>query len=449
MSYWPNPSDLSETLSDHQIETLEKCFRSRVSILAGTPGTGKTYTAGAVISELSRNGLGHKIAIAAPTGKAAVRLTSTLTGYGIGIEATTIHRLLKPLRNGHDGQGWGFLHGRANPLPFEIYFIDESSMIDASLGAELFAAIPPTAHVCLIGDPYQLPPVGNGAPLRDLIRSGRVGYGELSEVRRNSGRIVQACREIKDGERFEGSERISIDEGENLYHIETRNAHDSLSALIRLVRNPPAGVDPVWDVQAIVPLNKSGDLSRESVNEKLQNVLNPDGETVEGIDFWLGDKAICLSNGWHELRDEDGEPIDEAEGTSALDLVANGEIGRVVSIDGEGIDVEIEIPKRRVRVPRKPRQKGDPTLRDWALAYAVTCHKMQGSSSKIAIVLVDDSGGGNFLCSREWHYTAISRAEDLCLTIGKRSAINRQCQTVALNKRRTFLTERISRNGNP
>lgn len=455
---WPSPSSIP-ALSDHQRSTLAQSFSSRIGVLAGTPGTGKTYTAAhAIKAIISEHGPGQT-AICAPTGKAAVRCTSFLQSPEIGLttEATTIHRLLGVNRLGYDGKGWGFNYNAHNRLPYRFYLLDESSMLDSDTGASFFQALPRDAHLLLIGDCYQLPPVGHGAVLRDLIAAG-VPCGELSEIRRNSGDIVRVCRDIKDGESFRPSPGANISQGHNLCHIESRSAAQTLRNLRdRLLSASSNGIDPIWDIQVIVAVNEKSELSRKSINKGMQGLLNPNGEQVKGNPFRVGDKVICTSNTILHVLDEQGNKIPamrdwqsngsgESEEKWEGDFVANGEIGRVVRVDQKLMHVAFDLPKRCVEVPLGKGggdgESGGSGVQ-FDLAYAVTCHKMQGSSAKIVIVLVDDYPGANFVCSREWHYTAWSRAEELCLTIGRIETVNKQCRKVVLGTRKTFLKERI------
>ena len=184
-------------ISQHQKQQLTIATSNRVGLLTGTPGTGKTYTLAKFVRDWGdRYGLGS-IAVCAPTGKAGVRCTESMLAAGVDIEATTIHRLLGVGRNGHDGEGWGFEYNAENPLPHACIVVDETSMVSASLMADLLAATTPHTRLVFVGDPHQLPPVGHGAPLRDLIRTERIPHGELSEIWRNDGGVVRICREIR------------------------------------------------------------------------------------------------------------------------------------------------------------------------------------------------------------------------------------------------------------
>lgn len=175
-SRWPTLDAITAgpgaALTPHQRTALASILHSPFAILAGTPGTGKTFAAAAVLRAIVA-AHGHAgVAVCAPTGKAAVRITEAMHGYGVRIEATTIHRLLEIGRNGHDGKGWGFMRNESNPLGKRFVVVDEVSMLDVDLAADLLGACGDGVHVLWVGDPGQLPPVGHGAPLRDLIAAG-------------------------------------------------------------------------------------------------------------------------------------------------------------------------------------------------------------------------------------------------------------------------------------
>lgn len=449
---WPDPDDI-EGLSDSQREETENCFTGAVGLLTGTPGTGKTYTAAAIIKAIQKMWPGE-IELCAPTGKAAVRLTQAMHNAGARLEAKTIHRLLRVTRNGHDGKGWGFDHNESNPLESRFILVDEASMLDCDLAASLLTAIGYGSRVLFIGDPHQLPPVGHGAPLRDMIEAG-VSHGELTEIHRNEGGVVAACRAIKDTGRYRPARSTCVAVGENLKHWECSSAGQSISVLRRLLSNAKqAGVDPIWDVQILTANNDSSDLSRKPINDLCQNQLNPTTGQSSG-QFRLDDKVICISNTTLTLCNDKGVPIEFAGGRKVSEqdaveeFVANGEIGRVVWFNDKRTQMAVKFssPNRTVRTPlgKAKGTSGDlgsnSTGCKFELGYAITCHKSQGSSARIVIVMADDSHAADRVCSREWWYTAISRTEQLCITIGKALAINRQCKRVGLRDRKTFLQE--------
>lgn len=440
---WPDLSNSPE-LSDHQRERVALALSGRIGCLAGGPGTGKSWTTAAIVKAIIEAFGRGLTAVAAPTGKAAVRCTSLFVQHQISMEATTIHRLLGVSRNGHDQQGWGFIHNRDNPLPYKYYLLDESSMIDTDTFASFMDALPSDAHLLLIGDLGQLPPVGHGAPLRDIIAAG-VPVGELTEIRRNSGDIVRVCAEVRAGGSFNPSLTPGITNGHNLLHVEAETVNVILGQLKRKLITAPAGIDPVWDIQVVVAVNEKSDLSRKSLNTGMQKLLNPNGQEIGKSGFRMKDKVICTSNSILPLV-EDGHKVhavdpdfagDSDEPKYVGEFVANGEIGRVVAWDEEEKEfhVSFDIPNRIVAVPMFPN--------DFDLAYAVTCHRLQGSSARIVIVMIDPYKGADFVVSREWWYTAWSRAEELCITIGRRRIVDRQCQEVKITQRKTFLREEI------
>ena len=450
---WPDFDFLTE-LSDHQ-RAQAKNLRSKVGLLIGTPGTGKTYTSAAIIKALVQEHGASNIGVCAPTGKAAVRLTAGLNRYGIGLDATTIHRLLRVSRNGHDKKGWGFEYGPRNRHPARFLVCDESSMLSTSLANSLLSAAATDAHILLIGDPYQLPPIDHGAPLRDMLVAG-IPRGELTEIHRNAGMIVKGCLDLKNGLRFAALSSLDeIDEksGRNLVHLEQSRPDYAMATLERtILQAKGAGFDPIWDVQVLCAINgnKSG-VARDVLNQRLQALLNPDGQGNGKSQFRVGDKVICTANSWMGLvapmksDDIDWDEITRQETHSfprskiGLDnrvFIANGDIGRVVSITEKEVTIRFDFPERIVKTFANT---GDVTL-----AYAITTHKAQGSQAPIVITMADGSFGAGMVCSREWWYTALSRAERIAITIGQRAVINQQCQKVQLWNRKTFLRESIN-----
>ena len=414
-------------------------------LLLGGTGVGKTHAAASVLRKLVEQFGAGQIAVAAPTGKAAARISEAMAERGLaGLTATTIHRLFGVSRGGLDGDGWSFVHDESLPLPFKFVVVDESSMIDCDLMASLMRAIGRGTHLLLIGDPGQLPPVQHGAPLRDLIEAG-APKAELVEVRRNSGDLVAACHAMRQGKAPYPSKSIEIESGRNWRHWEAAAAIDQLDSLRKLLQSPPQGIDPTWDVQVVCPLRESGTLSRDALNELIHGILNPATSAEQSKQrFRVGDKVICTKNQPMYLVEKAGdEPVTgEADSLapwdaepSPCDLVANGEIGRVEAVRGNKFWVRLPYPDRLIYVGGE-----DQFLFD--LAYAITVHKAQGSQAKIVIVMIDSSQAANFVCSREWHYTAISRAQQLVLTIGKLSTLRKQCMAEpALSKRKTLLCE--------
>lgn len=448
---WPDVAGLD--VSEHQRETLS--LAGRVGVLGGSPGTGKTYSLARLIKAVIDTCGAESVAVCAPTGKAAVRISETMLGYDVPVVARTIHGLLG-VAQVEETEGWRFAHGKDKPLPFDFVFVDESSMIDAGLMASLLSALQPGTHVLFVGDVNQLPPVGHGAPLRDLIDAG-VPHGSLTEIRRNSGRIVQACAEIRDTGKFTPSPRLAPDAGENLFVLAANSAESTadriITSLMGIKENGIA--DPVWECQVIVAVNKGNPVARRELNRRLQEALNPSGSSCGSNPFRTNDKIVCLKNGWLPECDADGNTSMEFNGETGQEetvtlFVANGEIGRVVKVQDKYTIAQFD-NDRCVLIPRGT-SKGDDESDDenasntgcqFDLGYAISCHKSQGSEWKVVLVAIDESGGARRVCSREWIYTAISRAKHCCLLVGKLSVAQQMCTRRSLMKRKTFLAEKI------
>lgn len=440
-------------LSEHQQEKMNALLNAGgcLRIFGGQPGSGKTFCLAHLVKQLSHFVGQEKIALAAPTGKAAVRLTEALGEYGVKMHARTWHSLLGILSSS-GGDGWGFAYGRTSPLPFSVVIGDEMSMQDAQMCAAAMAARGKGTLFLLVGDVNQLPPVGHGAPLRDFIHAG-VPYQELTEVRRNSGAIVHACKVIRE------ESKLDIQEDGNLELLETRDGHLQLLKPTIDEMCDRFGLDPIWDVQVVTALNKSGRLSRKAINQVLQPTLNSH-PAIKGTPFRVGDKVVCLKNTWAiESKEHDlYTSPDAVRNKQGQIYVANGDIGRVEECEPRRMVVKVMHPTRFVIVGRTQGQQDDPvndddasekeeestgTGCDWDLAYALSVHKSQGSEFPVAIVMADSSGGARRLCDRSWFYTAISRAKKHCVVIGMRDTIETMLRTNKIEERKTFLAERI------
>jgi hypothetical protein len=427
-SLWPEPEDIAG-IDDHQRAKLGEALVSRVAVLGGSPGTGKTYSVAMLIRALLASGRvsAEDIAIGAPTGKAAVRLSEALEAAGVPLRARTWHSLLGVGVSDEAG-GWGFQHNENCPWKYRVIIGDETSMVDTSLMRAIFAARPRGCHVLLVGDVNQLPPVGQGAPLRDLIASQVCGYGELTEIKRNSGGIVEACAAIRDGRRWETGNNLQLINASTEYSI------DAIKLQFDWCRENK--FDPVWDCQVLVAVNDKSELSRARINKILQDELNPNPE-VKGTPFRLADKIVCTKNGKYPLAeksDDDGEVY-----------VANGELGQVIEVEEKRLIVKLSISGDVIVVPRgKSAGEGDAaTGCNWDLAYALSTHKSQGSEWPVVIVMLDNYPGARRVCDRSWIYTAISRAKERCFLIGARHIADAMCRNQAINKRKTLLRERL------
>lgn len=480
-SQWPAipPAAPGERgITEHQAAGVAAATAGKIGLLLGSPGSGKTFAAAAIIKQLVRLfGIGS-VAIAAPTGKAAVRCTESMAAYGINLKATTIHSLLGVDKADPESGNWGFVHNERNPLEFQFLIIDESSMLDVPLMRSLLAARG-SAHVLFVGDPNQLPPVGHGAPLRDMI-AANVPSGLLTEIRRNAGTIVRACAAIRENRPIPIDSEIVLDrpcpagccdgavdggsvcercggsgsdpdfspQNLTLTTAGRTQCVDAIEKILAELRD--SGVDPIWNAQVIVAVNRRSPLARHTLNSRLQELLNPSGKRVVGSPFRVGDKVILLKNSLLPPADDPSSSVKIA--------VANGEFGRVYEVEPRKTCVEFSNPKRRVVIGRiakiqKPNESGEGGDGDESgsgcdldLGYAATCHKMQGSDCDHVIVALDEypgATGPHGICSREWIFTAISRARVTCRLVGMRQTLKTQCSITSLSRRKTFLNESI------
>jgi exodeoxyribonuclease V alpha subunit len=326
-------------------------------------------------------------------------------------------------------------------LPHSFILVDEASMLDTDIMFSLLAARAPGTHIIFVGDTNQLPPVGHGAPLRDFIMAG-VPHGQLTEIQRNSGQIVKTCAEIVEKRRFTASDRIDVEEGKNLkvsaFHTPESQIEYLLDSLPILERR--WGVDPVWGCQVLVAVNANSPLARKGLNMTLQELLNPNGKQVKESPFRRGDKIICTKNKEFPALDANG---------GETHFVANGEMGEVIEVEEKRTMVRLTSPDRMIIVPRGTNDDADDgeestgTGCDWELGYAISAHKSQGSEWPIVFVMLDEYSGARMVMSRQWLYTAISRAKLFCVCIGKKSVADACCQRDSLFKRKTFLRELI------
>ena len=457
-NHWPDVSTIP-SISDHQREQLALATSGMIGILGGSPGTGKTFASASLILALLQKFGPNQIAVAAPTGKAAVRITEAMTDYRVGIRATTIHSLLRVEQV--QGGGWSFAYKLGRPLPVKFLIVDEMSMGDTDLTAAVLAARSKQTHVLLIGDIHQLPPVGHGAPLRDFIAAG-MPVGELREIRRNSGAIVQVCAAIRDGAKLELSrDEMDLPAGKNLRLMLAQSPDNQILRMFEAIKWAVTSqkLDPIWDVQVIAAVNDKSPLSRKALNKLLQGELNGAAAAVPGSPFRVGDKVVNLKNGWS--KPIDGESVPSAIPTNERGdvYVANGDVGKVVEVEAKSLVVELQIGKLLVRVPRGKASDGkvegdeaDGDLREdqegttgcsWDLAYCLSCHKAQGAEFPVAIVMLDEYPGALRVASKEWCYTAISRGKLATFLVGKESTVEAMRRKVALGLRKTFLRELI------
>lgn len=442
---WPDV-ELIPDVTRHQRDALRAATLGPLGVMVGSPGTGKTRAAAHLIMAiLQQRHRRDNLALCAPTGKAAVRLSQAVADVFAGNEclmrvprASTIHQLLEIGRNGHDGGGWGFQRDRNRPLAHRYVVVDEASLLATDLAADLIDACGPGTHVLLVGDTFQLPPVGHGAPLRDMIAAG-LPCGTLTEIHRNAGAIVRACAAIKAGEDWEPCPLLDEGSGENLRHIECAPAQQVDAVLAVLASLQSRGYHHLNDVQVICAVNNRSAVGRTELNKRLQDALNPSGLNVSDRPpkFRARDRVMCQRNGW--FMDEDSHEPD-------AHYVANGEVGSVLSVAGGEVCVLFQDPTRQVLFQPTRGEDGDEEGSNHMpidLAYAVTGHKCQGSQYPAVVIVADESPSAQNVCDAHWWYTALSRTRRACITVGRWSVIRQQCRRQTADRRRTFLMEAI------
>jgi len=421
-----------QDISDHQWRVLQEATsRGRIGILGGGPGTGKTHVVCEMIRQIaSEHGRSTRILSCAPTGKAAVRLTEKLLESGSDVKATTVHRMLGVATH-DDGESWCFTFNSGCRLECDYIFCDEASMLDNSLANSILQALPPHAKLLLIGDVNQLPPVGVGAPLRDMIDAG-MPYGELTEIRRNSGDIVKACHAIINKTDWHPAPEWDIRPESNLRLLNV-DVNFSTTIYGAIQESASKCFDILRNIQVICPCNERGDVSRVKLNEMLAPKLNP--LPFGDKPFRMDEKVINTSNSWMP-------PVGVQLPGAVLNqhgevYVANGEMGRVSELHNGFCEIDLESPSRKV--------KGFYVNTPWQLAYAISCHKSQGSEFPVSIVVLDGSHPASRVSDRAWLYTAISRAKKLCVLVGDMRVANAMCRRSYMYERKTFLRQKLQK----
>ena len=395
-------------LADAQREAVGAAWRSPVTIITGGPGTGKTTIVEAVCN--LGDELGRKVALCAPTGRAAKRLTEA-TGRG----AKTIHRLLE-----YSFQDGGFQRDEENPLDVDMLIVDEASMLDTFLFHAVVRALPAKASLLLVGDVDQLPSVGPGDVLDDLIDSGEVQVVELTEIFRQAERstIVVNAHRINEGKMPVVPRR---EEGElvDFYTISADAPENARERIVRAVssRIPEAfGFDPVGDIQILSPMYR-GEVGCERLNAELQERLNSGAEEFEHYSrrWKVGDRVMQTRNNYD------------------LD-VFNGDIGRISEVDEFNEVMSVDFEGERVTYPFDSLDQLD-------LAYAVTVHKSQGSEYPAVVIPVVTQH--YIMLQRNLLYTAVTRARELVVLVGSKRAVRIAVQNDDADHRFTRLAPRV------
>jgi exodeoxyribonuclease V alpha subunit len=394
-------------LAPQQREAVREATTRKMLIVTGGPGTGKTTIVRGILDIFAEQGL--SCSLAAPTGRAAKRLSETT-----GREAMTIHRLLE-----FDPKFGGFKRALDEPLNLDLLIIDEASMVDVVLMDALLRAVPPNACTIFVGDVDQLPSVGPGTVLKDLIASKVVPVVRLTEIFRQAEQswIVRAAHHVNEGRMPETAPPNSGD----FYFIEAAEPQAVLDRILKVVgERIPAryGFDPFRDVQVLTPMHNF-ELGTRNLNERLQALLNPkqSGPEVKrgGATFRVGDKVLQTRNNY----DKD---------------VFNGDIGRIFEINDEDQCLTVEYDGRLVEYDFDE-------LEELQLAYAMTVHKSQGSEYPAVVVPVHTQ---HFvMLRRNLLYTAITRGKKLVVLIGTRKALAVAVQRHDTARRYTGLCRRL------
>ncbi|QRM28336.1 ATP-dependent RecD-like DNA helicase [Microvirga sp. VF16] len=402
-----------KTLAASQREALKLVLGSKVAVVTGGPGVGKTTLLDTILRLLVAKGV--KVALAAPTGRAAKRMTEQT-----GLEAKTIHRLLEI-----DPKHGGFSRNEENPLDCDLLVVDETSMVDVPLMNALTKAIPTHAGLLLVGDVDQLPSVGSGQVLADIIASERIQVARLTEVFRQAAesRIVVNAHRVNKGQM---PEPPKLGEESDFYFVEIANPEEGVPKIIQMIKERMPrrfGLDPMKDIQVLCPMNR-GVLGARNLNIQLQEVLNPNPPAkVErfGWRFSPGDRVMETQN------DYDRE-------------VFNGDLGTVVRIDDEEGALIASFDGREVSYPF-----GE--LDTLVPAYATTIHKSQGSEYPAVIIPVVTQ---HFtMLARNLLYTGVTRGKRLVVLVGQKKAVAMAVRGGQMKKRWTKLREWLSRGPAP
>ena len=415
-------------LDEIQRKAVVEAARRGIMVLTGGPGTGKTTTINAMIHFFESEGM--DIYLAAPTGRAAKRMTEA-TGY----EAQTIHRLLEVSGNPEDENIGGFQRNAENPLEADVVIIDEMSMVDLPLMYALLGAIMPGTRLILVGDRNQLPSVGPGSVLKDIIDSGCFPVVMLTKIFRQAGEsdIVVNAHKINRGE-----EVVLDNKSRDFFFLKRQDPNMIISNVITLIQKKlPKYVDArPYDIQVLTPMRK-GVLGVERLNRILQEYLNPpeagkkEKEYSDRI-FREGDKVMQIKNNYQlewEISTRYGMTIDKGLG------VFNGDMGIVCEINTYEETVTVEYDeKKKVKYPYQ-------LLDELELAYAVTIHKSQGS--EYPAVVIPLLQGPRQLYHRNLLYTAVTRARKCVTLVGSDTVFQDMIHNTNEQNRNTSLAERI------
>jgi exodeoxyribonuclease V alpha subunit len=402
-----NPATL--LLEPEQREAIAQALSQKIVVITGGPGTGKTTLLIALLKILKHAEV--TFALAAPTGRAAKRMAELS-----GEEARTIHRLLE--YNPHEG---GFQRDEADPIDASVVIIDEASMLDLPLLDHLLAAVAPESHLVLVGDVDQLPSVGPGSVLRDLIDSKAVPVVVLKRIFRQAGEslIVQNAHRILRGE------PLTLDaepDRRDFVFIAREREEDALAVIEELVKEriPRRLGGGAQDIQLLSPMHR-GLLGTVHLNRRLQQLLNPQGKSLErgGTTFRLGDRVMQLRNNYDKG-------------------IFNGDLGRIVAVDTEEGELTVDFDGKGIGFDADD-------LDEIGLAYAISVHKSQGSEYPAVVIPLHTAHYP--MLHRSILYTAVTRGKELVVLVGSKRAVAMAIKNIRIEKRFTGLKERLAADG--
>lgn len=413
-------------LDEHQVQAVKEAVRNGLLVITGGPGTGKTTTINTIIRYFELEGM--DIFLAAPTGRAAKRMSETT-----GFEARTIHRMLE-LNGGMEGNA-GFERNETNPLETDVVIIDEMSMVDITLMNSLLKAIAPGTRLILVGDINQLPSVGPGSVLKDIIQSETFNVVMLTKIFRQASTsdIIVNAHKINRGE------EVSLDnKSMDFFFLKRYEADIIINVVLQLVKQKlPKFVDATpYDIQVLTPMRK-GLLGVERLNGILQHYLNPPDKSKREKEhgdmvFREGDKVMQTKNNYQlewEICTKFGLTVDKGMG------IFNGDMGIITEINDFAETMTVEFDEgRKVEYSYK-------LLDELELAYAITIHKSQGS--EYPAVVIPLLNGPSMLMNRNLLYTAVTRARKCVTLVGNDTTFQQMIKNTSQQKRYSGLCDRI------
>lgn len=398
-------------LAEQQREAVIEAMREGVLVITGGPGTGKTTIIHTIIQIFQSEGM--EVVLAAPTGRAAKRMTETT-----GIEAKTIHRMLGVAYADDENGRHKFDKNETEPIEADVIIIDEVSMVDMQLFNSLLKAVEQGTRLILVGDANQLPSVAAGNVLKDIIKSGKIKVVRLTEIFRQAreSAIIMNAHMINRGE-----EPVMNGKNTDFFFVNAQYAPDIPAKIVELItkRLPGfTGVDSFSDMQVLTPMRK-GDIGAAGLNKTLQRALNPPSDNKNEYEtssciFREGDKVMQIKNNYNiswKIENDKGRVTDDGTG------VYNGDMGIIKKINKQAETVTVIFDDMRQAVYEFS------ALDELELAYAVTIHKSQGSEYPVVIIPIHS--GPPMLMSRNLLYTAVTRAKKFVIIVGLKSSVNR------------------------